>query len=89
MSMKKKTLEEIIESEKKNRTEGGAYPDAIVEGVINLMVWEFQNRSKVGIQSETLSRHSVTYFAQDANNQVMGYPTTLLGFLKPYIKARF
>lgn len=65
------------------------YPDAIVEGVINMMIWDFQNRSKVGIQSETLSRHSVTYFAQDANNQLMGYPTTLLGFLKPYIKARF
>jgi len=65
------------------------YPDAIIEGIINLMIWEFQNRSKVGIQSETLSRHSVTYFAQDANNQLMGYPTTLLGFLKPYIKARF
>lgn len=65
------------------------YPDAIVEGVVNLMVWEVQNRQKVGIQSETLSRHSVTYFAQDANNQVMGYPVSLLGFLKPYIKARF
>ena len=65
------------------------YPDAIVDGVINLMQWEVQNRSKVGIQSETLSRHSVTYFAQDANNQLMGYPVTLVGFLKPYIKARF
>lgn len=65
------------------------YPAGIVEGVINLMRWEVQNRSKVGIQSETLSRHSVTYFAQDANNQLMGYPVTLLGFLKPYIKARF
>lgn len=65
------------------------YPDAIVEGVVNLMIWEMQNRQKVGIQSETLSRHSVTYFAQDANNQVMGYPVSLLGFLKPYIKARF
>lgn len=65
------------------------YPDAIVEGVVNMMIWEVQNRSKVGIQSETLSRHSVTYFAQDANNQLMGYPVTLLGFLKPYIKARF
>lgn len=65
------------------------YPDAIVEGVINLMIWEVQNRQKVGVQSETLSRHSVTYFAQDANNQVMGYPVSLLGFLKPYIKARF
>lgn len=65
------------------------YPDAVVDGVINMMIWEVQNRSKVGIQSETLSRHSVTYFAQDANNQLMGYPVTLLGFLKPYIKARF
>lgn len=64
------------------------YPDAIVDGVINLMQWEVQNRSKVGIQSETLSRHSVTYFAQDANNQLLGYPVTLLGFLKPYMKAR-
>ena len=65
------------------------YPDAVVEGVINLMIWEVKNRNKVGIQSETLSRHSVTYFSQDASNQVMGYPTALLGFLKPYIKARF
>lgn len=65
------------------------YPDAIIDGVINLMIWEVQNRSKVGIQSETLSRHTVTYFSQDAANQLMGYPTTLLGFLKPYIKARF
>ena len=65
------------------------YPDAVVEGVINMMIWEVQNRNKVGIQSETLSRHSVTYFSQDASNQIMGYPATLLGFLKPYIKARF
>lgn len=65
------------------------YPDAIVDGVINLLIWEVQNRQKVGIQSETLSRHSVTYFTQDAGNSLMGYPATLLGFLKPYIKARF
>ena len=65
------------------------YPDAIVEGVVNLMLWDVQNRDKVGVQSETLSRHTVTYFAQDAANQLMGYPTTLLGFLKPFIKARF
>lgn len=65
------------------------YPDAIIDGVINLMIWEVQNRDKVGVQSETLSRHSVTYFAQDANNQLMGYPISLLGFLKPYNRARF
>lgn len=65
------------------------YPASFKEGVINLMMWDVQNREKVGIQSETLSRHSVTYFQQDVNNQLMGYPITLLGFLKPYIKARF
>ena len=65
------------------------YDDNIVEGAINLLLWDINNRSKVGIQSETLSRHSVTYFSQDANNSLMGYPVSLLGFLKPYIKARF
>ena len=65
------------------------YPANIKAGVIDLMKWEIKNRDKAGIQSETLSRHSVTYFNQDANNQVMGYPVALLGFLKPYMKARF
>lgn len=65
------------------------YPADIADGIINLMKWENSIRSKVGIQSETLSRHSVTYFNQDANNQVMGYPASLMGFLKAYIKARF
>lgn len=65
------------------------YPVDIKNGVIQLMVWEVQNRQKVGIKSETLSRHSVSYYDQDANNQVMGYPVALLGFLKPYIKPRF
>lgn len=65
------------------------YPADVRSGVIDLLKWEIANRSKAGIQSETLSRHSVTYFNQDANNQVMGYPVTLFGFLNPYIKARF
>ena len=65
------------------------YPDDVQQGVIELMIWEVKNRQKVGIKSETLSRHSVSYYDQDANNQVMGYPVSLLGFLKPYIKARF
>lgn len=65
------------------------YPADVVDGVINMLVWEADNRQKVGIKSETISRHSVTYYDQDANNSVMGYPVSLLGFLKPYIKARF
>ena len=53
------------------------------------MLWEIENRSKVGIKSETLSRHSVTYFDLDKTNQVMGYPVSLLGFLEKYKKVRF
>lgn len=65
------------------------YPDDVIAGVLDLMIWEVKNRQKVGIKSETLSRHSVSYFDQDASNSAMGYPVALLGFLKPYIKARF
>ena len=65
------------------------YPADVQKGVIDMLIWEKDNRSKVGIKTETISRHSVTYYDQDANNQVMGYPVSLLGFLKPYVKARF
>lgn len=65
------------------------YPADVQSGVLNLLKWELENRDKVGIKSETISRHSVTYFDQDASNTVMGYPVSLLGFLKPYRKARF
>lgn len=65
------------------------YPPDIVMGVVNMLKWDLQNRDKVGIQSETISRHSVTYFNMDSDNSIMGYPKSLLGFLKPYIKARF
>jgi hypothetical protein len=65
------------------------YPMDVQQGIINLMKWEQTNRDKVGIKSESLSRHSVTYYDQDKNNQVMGYPVSLLGFLDSYMKARF
>lgn len=65
------------------------YPVDVQMGIINMMKWEVQNRDKVGIKSESISRHSVTYFDLDANNQVMGFPVSLLGFLEPYKKARF
>ena len=61
----------------------------VVLGAVNLMKWDLENRDKIGIQSETISRHSVTYFNMDANNSMLGYPKALLGFLKPYMKARF
>ena len=65
------------------------YPMDVVLGAVNMMKWDLENRDKVGIQSETISRHSVTYFDQSVNNTLLGYPISLLGFLKPYMKARF
>lgn len=64
------------------------YPADVVACCVNLLEWEVNNRGKVGIQSETLSRHSVTYFNMDGANQAMGYPVSLLGCLKAYRKAR-
>lgn len=65
------------------------YPAPVVAVARNLLKWETENRDKVGVKSETISRHTVTYYDQDAGNQLMGYPVSLLGGLAPYRKARF
>jgi len=65
------------------------YPKDVQIGALNMLKWDLENRDKVGVQSETISRHSVTYFNMDGDNSIMGYPKSLLGFLKPYMKARF
>lgn len=65
------------------------YPMDVQMGVVNMLSWDLSNRNKVGIQSETISRHSVTYFNMDGDNSTIGYPKSLVGFLKPYMKARF
>lgn len=64
------------------------YPADVIDCAVNLLEWEKNTRGKVGIQSETLSRHSVTYFNMDGANSVMGYPVSLLGCLKAYRKVR-
>lgn len=83
------TVEENVKDEKDVLVTKVAYPADVIACCVNLMEWEAKNREKVGIQSETLSRHSVTYFNQDSANQTMGYPVSLLGCLKSYRKARF
>lgn len=65
------------------------YPPDVKIGAVNMLKWDLENRPKVGVQSETISRHSVTYYNMDGDNSVMGYPKSLFGFLKPYRKARF
>lgn len=63
------------------------YPDDVIDCCINILEWEVNNRKKVGIKSETLSRHSVTY--EDSSAMFNGYPSWILGGLKLYKKARF
>ena len=65
------------------------YPTDVVMGAISLLNWDINNRDKIGVASETISRHSVTYFNMDGDNSLIGYPKSLIGFLRPYIKARF
>lgn len=83
------TVEEDVTDEAEILVTKVEYPEDVVDCALNLLEWEIRSREKVGIQSETLSRHSVTYFNMDGDNSLMGYPKSLLGCLKAYKKARF
>mgnify|MGYP003301199862 CR=1 FL=1 len=63
------------------------YPADVVECAVDLLEWSVNYGGKVGIKSETLSRHSVTY--EDSATLFMGYPTGVLNGLKLHMKARF
>lgn len=65
------------------------YPADVKMGVANMMTWEIENRTKAGIQSETISRHTVNYINLDEWNSALGYPASLTQFLKPHMRARF
>lgn len=62
------------------------YPEDVVDCALNLLEWDVKNRSKVGIKSETLSRHSVTY--EDSASMFNGYPKGILNSVTLYKKAR-
>lgn len=63
-----------------------AYPADVVQCAVDLYVWKQNMGAKVGIKSETLSRHSVTY--EDSASLFMGYPVGILNGLMLYKKAR-
>lgn len=62
------------------------YPADVVDCCVNLMEWEVNHRGKIGIKSETLSRHSVTY--EDSASMFRGYPKGILSAVSHYRKAR-
>ena len=69
--------------------DGGKWPEDIKMGVVKLIKWDLGTGKKVGIASETISRHSVTFESMTDDNSKGGYPDSLMGFLKPYMRARF
>lgn len=62
------------------------YPADVIQCAIDLYDWKRKNGGKVGVKSETLSRHSVTY--EDSATLFMGYPVGILKGLSLYRKAR-
>lgn len=75
------------------------YPFDIQIGVIEIMRWKLKNESQnydpeaeKDIQSETISRHSVTYAKDTTESDIdveFGVPKKYTSFLKDYKKARF
>ena len=62
------------------------YPADVVQCAVDLFKWKQNMGDKVGVKSETLSRHSVTY--EDSATLYMGYPVGILNGLNLYRKAR-
>lgn len=64
------------------------YPADVKLGVIEILDWKLKNPDKIGVQSETLSRHSQT-FDRASIDKDFGVPQELTGFLRSHMKARF
>lgn len=62
------------------------YPADVIQCAIDLYQWKQTMGAKVGIKSETISRHSVTY--EDSTTLYMGYPVGILNGLRLHKKAR-
>ncbi len=75
------------------------YPVDVQMGVVEIMRWKLKNEeqnynpeAEKEVQSETISRHSVTYkhdTSEEAINPEFGVPVKYTAFLKRYMKARF
>lgn len=85
----KTSLDKVLYDAARNMVTKVVYPEDVQEGVLNMLQWDFTMRSKTGIKTETLSRHSVTYYDMDSENSLDGYPSALVGFLEPYRQMRW
>lgn len=81
-------LDKDLLDDENNKVTLVKYPPTIKLGVVKLLQYNAKMDDKVGISSESISRHSVSY-AQPSSDSIGGYPSSLMSFLKPYMKARF
>lgn len=63
------------------------YPKAVISTLVNILSWDEKYGSKMGIQSESIGRHSVSYFSQNDQNSLGGYPIHLFNPLKQFMMA--
>lgn len=83
------TVKEPVTDEKDVLVTKVVYPHDVKMGVIELLKWKQNQGEKVGIQSETISRHTVNYVSMDKDNALLGYPKSMLGFLQLYMQPQF
>ena len=81
------TVAESLQDEKDVLVTKVEYPADVVDCCVKLLEWDKSYGGKVGVKSETLSRHSVTY--EDSVTLYNGYPVGILKGLNLYGKARF
>lgn len=79
-------LDRFLHETENNLVTKIAYPPDVVQCAVDLFEWKQNMGDKVGIKSETLSRHSVTY--EDSASLFMGYPVGILSGLQLHKKAR-
>ena len=80
------TLDKSLLTETELLATSVTYPQDIKEGSLNLLQWDLTKMDKVGISSESISRHSWSYSNGSLGSH--GYPAELMGFLEPYRKLR-
>ncbi len=77
----------------------GEYPMDVKMGCVDILRWKLRNEaansgdtSQKDVQSETISRHSVTYAADASEGDIdkrLGVPKKHAAFLRQYMCARF
>ena len=79
-------VDKFLMTTEKNLVTKINYPADVIACAVDLYRWKQNMGEKVGIKSETISRHSVTY--EDSATLFMGYPMGVLNGLSLYKKAR-